>query len=148
MTGVRALRSRLTFWYAAMLLAGLLTFAGWMWFSVNRYLAASAGARINRRLQGLNSAIEGEADESVNALREELHEFAIEIPEGELTAVRGREGRDLLRPAGMPAAALWKAPEGRIGDLYAGSARYRALRTHVAIKGESYDLAIATSTAE
>jgi len=148
MIAFHSLRLRLTFWYAAMLLAGLLAFAGWMWFAVHQYLAASADDRIARRLQGLNSAIEAEVDESINALREELREFAIEIPEGELSAVRGRGGRDLLRPAGMSESTLWTAPEGQIGNLYVGLARYRAVRTRLTVKGETYDLAVATSTAE
>jgi len=130
------------------MLAGLLAFAGWMWFAVYRYLAVSADDRITRRVQGLNSAIESEADESINALREELREFGIEVPEGELSAVRGRGRRDLLRPAGLDEAILWTAPEGRIGDLYDRGLRYRALRTHVAVKGETYDLAVATSTSQ
>jgi two-component system, OmpR family, heavy metal sensor histidine kinase CusS len=143
-----SLRSRLTFWYAATLLGVLLAFAGWMWFAVHRYLAANADDRINRRLQGLNSAIEAEVDESINALREELREFSIEMPEGELTAVRGRGGRDLLRPAGMSEALLWSAPQGQIGDLYAGRERHRAFRTRIKIKDETYDIAVATSTTE
>lgn len=156
MTGIHSLRTRLTFWYAAMLLVGLLAFAGWMWFAVHQYLAANADDRITRRLQGLHSAIEEESNESVNALREELREFALETPEGELAAVRGRGERDLLRPDGIPEAILWTAPQGSfgawgaspIGDLYAGQARYRALRAHITVKDESYDLAAATSTAE
>jgi heavy metal sensor kinase len=148
MTVFRSLRSRLTFWYAAMLLAGLLAFAGWMWFAVHRYLAASADDRITRRLQGLRSAIDAEADESISALREELREFAIETPEGELTAVRGRGGLDLLRPAGMAETVLWTAPQGHIGDLYVGPERHRALRIQIGVKDETYDLAFATSTLE
>jgi two-component system heavy metal sensor histidine kinase CusS len=148
MTLLHSVRARLTFWYAAMLLAGLMAFSGWMWLAIRQYLAASADDRIVRRMQGLNSAIEEESDESINALREELREFGIEIPEGELTAVRGRGGRDLLRPAGIPDATLWSAPEDHIGDLSFNSTRFRAIRRHVSIKGESYDLAAATSTAE
>ena len=143
-----SVRTRLTFWYAAILSAGLVAFAGWMWFAVHRYLATSADDRIARRVQGLNSAIESEADESINALREELREFAIEVPEGEISAVRGRGRRDLLRPAGMDEAVLWNAPDGHIGDLFDRGLRYRALRTHSTVKGEIYDLAVATSTAE
>ena len=148
MTLFRSVRSRLTFWYAAMLLAGLLAFSGWMWFSVRQYLAASADDRIERRMQGLKAAIDEESDESINVLREELREFGIEIPEGELTAVRGRGARDLLLPAGIPGPLLWSAPEGRIGDLYANSIRYRAMRRHLTVNGETYDLAAATSTSE
>ena len=148
MIAFHSLRTRLTFWYAAMLLAGLAAFAGWMWVSVDGYLAAGAESRITRRLQGLGSAIDAEADESLNALREELREFAIETPEGELTAVRGRSGRDLLRPAGIAEKLLWSAPQGHIGDLYDGGTRYRAIRAQVTVKGEAYDLAVATSTAE
>jgi two-component system heavy metal sensor histidine kinase CusS len=147
-TVFHSVRIRLTFWYAVVLLAGLLTFAGWMWLAVYRYLAIDADDRITRRVQGLNSAIESEADESTNALREELREFAIEVPEGELSAVRGRGRRDLLRPAGIDEAILWNAPEGRVADLYDRGRRYRALRTRVTLKGEPYDLAVATSTSQ
>ncbi len=143
-----SVRTRLTFWYAAVVLAGLLAFAGWMWFAVYRYLAINADDRITRRIQGLRSAIVEESDESVNVLREELREFGIEVPEGELSAVRGRGHRDLLRPAGMDQSVLWTAPENRIGDLYDRGLRYRALRTHLTVKGELYDLAVATSTTE
>ncbi len=148
MSAFHSFRTRLTFWYAAVLLAGLLAFAGWMWFAVHQYLATSADDRINRRLEGLNSAIKEESNESVNALREELREFALETPEGELTAVHGRGGRDLLAPAGIPETLLRTAPEDRIGDIYSGSVHYRARRTKITVKDESYDLAVATSTAE
>lgn len=143
-----SVRTRLAVWYAAILLAGLLAFAGWMWFAVDRYLATSADDRVNRRIQGLTTAIEEEANESTNALREELREFSIEVPEGELSAVRGRGHRDLLRPAGVDEAILWNGPEDRVGDLYDRGLRYRALRAHLAFKGEQYDLAAATSTTE
>lgn len=144
----RSVRTRLTVWYAAALFVCLLVFAGWMWFAVSHYLAISADDRITRRIQGLKSAITEEADESVNALREELREFGIEVPEGELSAVRGRGRRDLLRPAGIDEAVLWKAPENSISDLYDHGLHYRALRAHVTVNGEPYDLAVATSTLE
>jgi len=145
---LRSVRWRLTLWYAAVMAAALLAFAGWMWWSVRQYLAVSADTRIASRLQGLRTAIETEADESVNALKEELHEFAVEMPEGELTAVRGRGGRDLLQPAGIAEPVLWSAPEQRIGDMHIGAIRYRAFRTRIVVKGEMYDLAVATSTLE
>src|ERR1051326_3758686 len=148
MTAFHSIRSRLTFWYAAILLFGLLAFAGWMWFAVHRYLAATADDRVLRRLQGLRSAIDEEADESFNALHEELREFSIEIPEGELTAVRGRGGRELLHSAGIPETVLWNAPRDQIGNIFVGSTRYRAFRTRISANGEDYDLAAATSTAE
>jgi two-component system heavy metal sensor histidine kinase CusS len=148
MTNFRSLRVRLTIWYAAVVLAALLAFAGWMWWAVHRHLAINADVRIASRLQGLHSAIDTEADESTNALREELHEFAIEVPEGELTAVRGRGGRDLLRATGLPEAVLWSAPQRVIGDLQVGNTRYRAVRTQINVKGETYEFAVATSTAE
>lgn len=148
MTFKPSVRWRLTAWYAAMMLAAFLAFAGWMWWAVQRYLAVNADARITSRLQGLNAAIDAEANESVNALREELHEFGIEMPEGELTAVKGRGGRDLLHAEGIPEAKLWSAPLKTIGDLWVGPLRYRALRTQLTVNGETYDLAMATSTLE
>jgi heavy metal sensor kinase len=143
-----SIRWRLTIWYAAMLLAGLAAFGGWMWFAVRTYLATNADARIARRLQGVTAALDAEANESMNALREELREFAIEVPEGELTGVRGRGSRELLSPAGVPEGILWRAPENRINNLWVGPVRYRAFRTQVNVKGEIYDLTMATSTAE
>ena len=148
MSVFHSVRTRLTFWYAIVLLAGLLAFAGWMWFAVDRYLATSADDRITRRMHGLHLAIDEEADESLNALHEELREFGLEVPEGDLSAVRGRGGRELLRPAGMDESVLWNAPEGHLGDLYDRGLHYRALRSHITVKGEQYDLAVATSTAE
>jgi heavy metal sensor kinase len=148
MIGPNSLRWRLTLWYAAALLAGLLVFAGWMWFAIRQYLATGADDRIARRQQGLYRAIESEVNEPISALLEELREFGLEIPEGELTAVRGRGGQDLLRPAGISEAVLWNAPQDVIGDLWVGGVHYRASRTHLTMKGENYDLAVATSTLE
>src|SRR5262249_29190393 len=118
MSVFRSLRSRLTFWYAFVLLAGLALFAGWMEFSVHRYIASNADDRLTRRLRGLRSAFEEESNESFNVLREELREFSIESPEGELTAVRGRGGREILRAAGIPEDLLWQAPIDHPGDLF------------------------------
>ncbi len=148
MTVFHSLRARLTFWYAAMLLAGLLAFSGWIWFAVQRYLASSADDRITQRLQGLNAAIEEESLESFNALCEELREFALESPEGELTAVRGRGARIFFFPRVCPRTSFGLRQNRGSGDLRVGGFRYRAMRKRVATKGETYDLAVATSTAE
>jgi two-component system heavy metal sensor histidine kinase CusS len=104
-----SIRQRLTFWYAAALLAGLCAFGLVMWLSLQQRLVAGVDARLAERLEGLRTALssEGEIADRLH-LQHELDEFAREVPDGGMIQLRGPKG-DVILPVGareVPGAGL------------------------------------------
>lgn len=145
---LHSVRGRLTFWYAAVLLIGMLSFAAWMWLAVRHHLADTIDDRIMQRVHGLTYTIEEESNESFNALREELREFGESSREGDLIAARGRGSRELMRPRKLSENLLWGVPEGHMVDVFDHGTRYRVLHSRLTTKGEQYEIAVATSAAD
>jgi heavy metal sensor kinase len=102
-----SIRQRLTFWYAAALLAGLCAFGLVMWLSLQQRLVAGVDARLAERLQGVRTALGTEA-EIIDRVRlqRELDEFSREVPDVSIIQLRDPDGgvivpaggREVLRP--------------------------------------------------
>lgn len=107
-----SIRARLTIWYAAVLLAGMLLFAWVLSTTLERRLIGDVDAQLSQRIDGLKvlTGIEGE---SISRLSEELHEFEQEVPNGSLFEVRDSRGDLLLQGTGGPRlpSAVWDALE-------------------------------------
>lgn len=107
-----SIRARLTIWYAAVLLAGMVLFGWVLSTTLERRLIGDVDVQLAQRIDGLEvlTGIEGE---SVNRLAEELHEFEQEIPNGSLFEVRDSRGDLLLQDKGGPRlpTAVWDALE-------------------------------------
>lgn len=107
-----SIRARLTIWYAAVLLAGMVLFGWVLSTTLERRLVRDVDAQLVQRIDGLKvlTGIEGE---SISRLAEELHEFEREIPNGSLFEVRDSTGVLLLQGKDEPRLpnAVWDALE-------------------------------------
>ena len=140
-----SIRLRLTAWYTATLFAGLAIFGVGAWIAVSISITEAVDHSLRTRVdavkQYLNYTIE-----SVPAkeLCEELKEFAMGAPEGNLLQVRDPEGKDLLS---MP----FSLPQGPAGftELNWNGKTYRVL-SHVQflVDGARYEVGAAADLEE
>ena len=98
-----SIRQRLTFWYAAALVAGLCAFGLVMWLSLQQRLVAGVDARLAERLQGIQTALGNEAEIPDRLhLQQELDEFAREVPDGGIIQLRDPTGGVILPSGARP----------------------------------------------
>ena len=133
---IRSIRFRLTFWYAAILTAGLGLFGGLIWLSLRDRLIGE----IDRGLQGSASRFENyfqaEAAEATGApLRDELEEFCQALPPASSVDLRGSDGFRFHYPAIATDAA-------------AEAENLRTLRRQFTYRGAKYDLEVGVSVRE
>jgi heavy metal sensor kinase len=139
-----SIRVRLTIWYSAVLLLGLLLFAGGLWFVVGQRLTAAVDARLAERAEGLRTVIEIESPlRNRRQLREELSEFTREVPEGNLIALRDSSGPLISPSSPLPARA-------RSGDpvywtIVDRGRSMRVLSLRIRHDGVDYDAVIGSS---
>ena len=90
-----SIRIRLSLWYSAVLLCGLLAFAFVLWFAVRASLFLSLDDALEQRVRGAIAVLEeeGRSTSPLPLIREELGEYADSVPEGRLLEVRGPDGR-------------------------------------------------------
>ena len=129
---LRSIRFRLTFWYAAILTAGLGLFGGLIWLSLRDRLIGE----IDRDLQGSAGRFENyfkveSAEESDAHLRDELDEFCQALPPGSYIHLRGSDGFTFQYPA-TPASF----------------SNFRTLHREFIYAGLKYDLEIGASARE
>jgi len=125
-----SIRSRLTLWYALVLLAGFSIFGFGMWFALKQRMLAGLDARLAQRMQGVRVSLGARADIRSRAqLQQELTEFATEIPDGTLLQLRDHAGAVLL-------------PQGR--QPFAPAAdRFRTLTAQMESAGETWSVLVA-----
>jgi heavy metal sensor kinase len=122
-----SIRLRLTLWYAAVLLFGMALFAAGIWFTLEHRLVAGVDERLSQRVEGIRTVLVVESDVSGrDQLRQELAEFAQEIPEGDLIELSDSKG------ALLPGKAV-SAP------------RFRVLTATIEHGGETYHVRAAAS---
>ncbi len=132
MIATRSIRFRLTFWYAAILTAGLGLFGGLIWLSLRDRL----NGEIDRDLQGSASRFENyfkaeHAEESGAHLRGELEEFCQALPPASYVDLQGADGFRFHYPAAPPVAR-----------------NLRTLRRQFAYDGTTYNLEVGASIRE
>ena len=141
-----SIRLRLTLWYSLVLLAALALFSGGLWLAVERSLLASTGETLVERAQGVVTVMSAAPDPNApQELEEELNEYALATPEGNLIQVRDPRGRLLV--AGRGVALRWPdaAGEQAFGVENIGGKRYRTLAKSAQVRGEPYQVLVATS---
>jgi heavy metal sensor kinase len=140
-----SIRSRLTAWYAFVLLLGLGLFATGIWFRLEQTLLADIDAELAQRVEGLKvvTHIEGE-----NVTREmlagELDEFAQEIPDVPWMEIRDHNGAALLPLRGtlhFP-DSVWASPGYR--TIIWRNGPVRVLTASYDDRGEHYSALVAT----
>ncbi len=142
-----SIRARLTFWYALVLLAGMLLLAWVISSTFERRLLSDIDVQLAQRIEGLKvlTAIEGE---SSSRLAEELHEFMREIPNGALFEVKDPAGNALLQLDGVQRLPLdvWNA-HGFTTISWRGE-RLRVLTRSYDERGGNYIAAVAVPLTE
>ena len=132
MTRQFSIRLRLSFWYAAVLLAGFVLFSLLLWFAVRQGLIASVDHTLDRRVQCAVELIEETSREGggIPAIQDELGEYADSVPEGRLIRVTGPGGQRIF-PMDAP------APLPTLG--------YRVLHRSDYVQGRRYSIVAAAS---
>lgn len=132
-----SLRFRLTAWYAAVLLAGLALFGMGTRIAVGISITQAVDQSLADRVEALKRFLEYEAVTVPPAdLPEELREFAMGAPEGNLLEVEDDKGADLL--TSPLRERLLRAPHG-IGEARWKGKRYRVLSGEaLLVRGKQY----------
>jgi heavy metal sensor kinase len=139
-----SIRVRLTLWYSAVLLLGLLLFAGGLWLMIGHRLTAAVDARLLERAEGLRTVIEIEAPvRNRRQLHQELSEFTREVAEGNLIELRDPSGPLLSASPPLPASGGLNGPDYRTFVNRGRSTRVLSLR--IRHDGVDYDAVIGSS---
>jgi len=96
-----SIRLRLTIWYSAVLLLGLLLFSAAIWLTLQRQLLAGVDARLAQRIESLRAMLQ--LEQGAPDLHEEAGEFAAAYGAGWIE-VCDSKGAFLLPPSRMLAA--------------------------------------------
>ena len=128
-----SIRSRLSLWYALVMLVGFSVFGFGMWLALEHRLVAGVDAHLAQRMKGVKNALGGAEIRSRDQLQQELSEFAAEIPDGTLVQLRDRSGSVLL-------------PDGHQSKPLAGGDRLRILTGRLESAGETWDVTVAGKT--
>src|SRR5579862_3367688 len=138
-------RTRLTLWYAAVLLLGLALFGSGLWFAVKQRLLAGVDDRLAQRIRGVQTVLEIEGfTTNRRRMAIELSEFAREVPDGTLMQVRDAEGQYILPLTGRPASSVFQLPNAadqqpRYRMVEEGGRPFRVLTMRVEDRGQQYD---------
>ncbi len=139
-----SIRVRLTLWYSAVLLLGLILFAAGLWFAVGHRLTAAVDARLVERAEGLRTVIEIEAPmRNRGQLQQELSEFTREVGEGNLIELLDSSGPLLAASPRLPAMTASDTPEYR--TIVTGGRSIRFLSVRIRHNNAAYDALIGSS---
>lgn len=139
--GERSIRFRLTLWFTGVLLAGLILFAIGTWIAVSISITQAVDQSLTRRVDALKRFLAEPVPEP--ELPEELGEFAMGAPEGNLLQVRDSSGKTLL-----PSRFFNKLGKGERGfaEVTLGAKRYRVLSgVELLVNGRRYEVAAAAN---
>jgi two-component system heavy metal sensor histidine kinase CusS len=138
-----SIRQRLTFWYAAALVAGLCAFGLAMWLSLQQRLVAGVDARLAERLQGVQTALGSQSEITDRFhLQQELDEFAREVPDGGIIQLRDPNGGVILPAGARQTLSSRLSRHSPYTDEVAGrSLRIGAMRLEAA--GEAFEAQVA-----
>ena len=140
-----SIRLRLTLWYSAVLAVGLAVFGGGMWFALQHRLLTDLDTRLAERVEGLQTVLELESKLRAPVdLRDEVLEFAREVPEGELMSLRVAGGEILLPRQGQHFFDRMAIPAG-LSTIRHDGTPYRILSTDFQLGSRKYEVAVAGS---
>ncbi len=139
-----SIRLRLTIWYSAVLLAGLILLGYTAWFSLRQRLVTEFDGRIARQAEGLRTALdsEGVADDLAQ-LREEVSESTGQMPVGSVIQIRTKTGK--LVSSSMESWPITFSQSGanEFSTIQHNSRNFRALKNRIYCAGRPLDLFIA-----
>ena len=138
-----SIRFRLTVWYTAILLAGLLLFGVGVWIAVSISVTQTVDQSLRHRVEALKQFLETVPEQEI---QEEVKEFAMGAPEGNLLQVRDSAGAELL--SSPLQAILPRALPGLVEVTWRGR-RYRVLsQVSFIVRGRRYQVAAGASLDE
>jgi signal transduction histidine kinase len=133
-----------------MLFVGLWLLGAGLWMLFRRTVVADSDRRLSERLRGIVDIVSVEADsDSPDDIEEELLDYLIGIPEGQLTQVRDASGRRVFPPLESGQLPFdWKSvgTEPLVGSVRSTSGDgYRVRAETVSIRDEEYRVLVASS---
>jgi signal transduction histidine kinase len=133
-----------------MLFVGLWLLGAGLWMLFRRTVVADSDRRLSERLRGIVDIVSVEADsDSPDDIEEELLDYLIGIPEGQLTQVRDASGRRVFPPLESGQLPFdWKSvgTEPLVGEVRSTSAHVYRLRAEtVSIRDQEYRVLVASS---
>ncbi len=140
MMATYSIRLRLTAWYSAVLLLGLMVFGLAMWFSLEQFLIRGIDLRLTQRIDGLKMVLEVESPLVDRAhLQAELTEFTREVPNGGMIELRDGAGKQLLPAGRQPLLSEPMSPgQPTFQTLMHGGRPIRLLTSQIAHGGMTY----------
>ena len=133
---------RLTLWYSAVLALGLVLFAAGIWLAARHGLFASVDEILSQRAAAVMAVLN--EDDPKDSMLEELTEYALVTPEGNLLAVRDETGRELLSTRGVALPWPGAVPENRPQTITVGSHRYRVSVIADSVRGHRFEILTGT----
>ncbi|SPE30532.1 putative Heavy metal sensor signal transduction histidine kinase [Candidatus Sulfopaludibacter sp. SbA3] len=125
------------------LLFGLALFGFGMWYVLQLRLVAGLDHRLALRVAGIHTALAADADiDTVARLRQELAEFAGEVPDGTLVQLRAPSGALIQSSARQPVFSA-DFSEGTYHTVQADARSYRITVAPLDTAGERYQALVA-----
>jgi len=139
-----SIRARLTFWYSLVLLAGLALFGAGVWTVVSRAMLSSLDDDLRQQANGVATVLRSESDPAhPQKLVEELSEYLLATPGGNLVEVRDAQGRRMLASAALTTA--WESSaQPAFTVQQTSSGHYRVLTTATQVQRQPYYIRVAT----
>jgi len=139
------IRLKLTIWYSAILLAGILLIGTSLWAAVRHQLLSDIDDQLEQKVGGVRAVLEDEGGGgSPEHLREELTEYVHATPGGLLIRVRDESGQELL--PGPPLAEQRALEEGHKSTLrtIVTPHRLRLQTERLSIHGQTFEVQVGT----
>jgi heavy metal sensor kinase len=129
-------------WYSLVLLAALVVFGWGIWLAASHRLMGALDESLIEQARGVVTVIQAEAAPGQpDKLREELTEYALATPEGNLMEVRDPQDRQILSSKAVALQAL--NGHEQFGEQAAQSGNYRTYATTTSANGETYRILVA-----
>ncbi len=148
MKRARSIRFRLTIWYALVLAAGLILFAGLIWISLRHTLLHEVDQQLASQASGFEVFLKNElAEVPAPPLREEIAEFCGALPRLSYLRVRSFDEKFAFSyPANSPVPPMRnKASESAYTNIYWRQHAYRAIYREIVTQDGRYAVEIGAS---
>jgi heavy metal sensor kinase len=135
-----SIRARLTAWYSLVLLAGLTLFGAGIWLVISHSLRASLDEALAEDAKGVTTVLQSETEP--DHLREELTEYALATPGGNLMEVRNSQDQQIV--ASKTVSMEQSDSASAYGVQVQPSGQYRTFTTNVSVNAGEYRVMVAT----
>jgi len=140
-----SIRLRLTLWYSAVLLLGLVLFAYGMWLALQQRLVSGVDGRLAQKAEGLGIMLSSEGPSAdIAHLQEEIAEYLKEVPTRFLIQLRTDAGHEVFSSANPPFVFPDRMSNGpAFRTLDRDGNRFRILTERIDCAGRSFGLLVA-----